>query len=96
MKSSPIGDKNSLIRLRDNYANYTYHNHEFTIPQKTHNNRNFQMINDLQRRFENADNFLLVQGWMLIMAFLTRLQVHRLAYVNLTETIVARHAQGKV
>ena len=51
---------NSLIMVIRDFGKNTYHNHEFNIPNFSHNIRCFQMINDLQRGFENADNFSLV------------------------------------
>lgn len=52
--------KNSLINYLHGYGNYTYHNHETQDPHFLRNIHYLQMINDLQRHFENADNFLLV------------------------------------
>ncbi len=52
--------KNSLINYLLGYGNYTYHNHETQDPHFLRNIHYLQMINDLQRHFENADNFLLV------------------------------------
>ena len=60
VKNGSKSADNSLIMVRDNYAKNTYRNHEFNIPNFSHNIRCFQMINDLQRGFENADNFSLV------------------------------------
>lgn len=88
------GDKtteNSLIMVTDNYANCIYHNHEIQITPKSLNNRNFQMINDLKRRFENADNFLLVQGCKPKVALLARLAVHQFDHLNLTAGILRGH-----
>ena len=52
--------QNSLIMVINGLAKNTYHDHLFTIPQKVSNIHYLQMINDLQRRFENADNFSVV------------------------------------
>ena len=85
---------NSPMNGYDNYANCYYHNHRSQNPQKTHNNHNFQMINELQRRFENADNFLFVQGCKLIMPLLACLVLVGITPVNLTEAIVRGHYEG--
>jgi len=60
VKNGYKSTENSLIMVIDNYAKSIYHNHDIQIPQKTRKKHNFQMINDLQRRFENADNFSVV------------------------------------
>jgi hypothetical protein len=90
----PIGLKNSLIMVRDNYAKSTYHNHEIQNPQKVRNNRLIQMINDLQRHFENADNFLLVQGCKPKVALMARLESVENTHINLTERILRGLHEG--
>lgn len=54
---------NGYKKCVQEFDNYTYQDHLIQITPKSHNNHNFQMINDLQRRFENADNFLRVQRY---------------------------------
>ena len=56
VKNGSKATENSLIMVIDNYAKSIYHNHELQNPHFLLNNRLIQMINDLQRRFENAEH----------------------------------------
>lgn len=91
VKMFTIVNKNSLIIVITGCDKNTYQDHLFDNPQNSHDIDNFQMINDLQRHFENADNFLLVQGCKPKVALLARLAVHQFDHLNLTAGILRGH-----
>jgi len=95
VKSGCKADKNGLTMVSDNSANCIYRNHELTIPPKTHEKRGLQVIYHLQGGFENADNFLLVQGCKLIMPILACFGVQGINPMNLTAGILRGQCVGK-
>lgn len=95
VKSGCKADQNGLIKGIPGYDMIHYHDHELKIPPKTAFKAALQMINDLQGGFENADNFLLVQGCKLIMPILACFGVQGINPVNLTAGILRGQCVGK-